>query len=86
MSHIKTASFKDIQRALSEHTQELINAIPVQRIQMSMQLGSDKPCVRVSVTSADLDKVPKSVLLKMGSSSVEIPLEAHDDYESFESR
>ncbi len=80
---IKKANYSDVQRALTGHGAEIIEQLPVERVQLSQPTDGEGARIRVSVEPGEQSKIPHEIILKLGRKHVAIPIEALDDYESY---
>jgi hypothetical protein len=78
------ATYADLQRAMSERTEDILEAVAIRQVQLSIPLDDAGPRICVSVMPADVAKVPGVVHLKLGRRQIDIPIEVRDDYETFE--
>jgi len=79
-------TYDDIQSALRSQCEDILKQIPCANVQLSLPLDGKGPRIRVSVVSADLDKIPDTVELTIRRRRLAVPLEAADDYEVFKAQ
>ena len=79
-------TYEDVQSALRSQCGDILKQIPCANVQLSLPLDGKGPRIRVSVVSADLDKIPDTVELTIRRRRLAIPLEAADDYEVFKAQ
>ena len=80
---IKQADYSDIERALTEHGDEIIEQLVVTRFQLSQPVDGAGARIQVSCEPGEESKVPKEIVLTMGKKQVANPIEALDNYEPF---
>ena len=80
---IKKADYSDIERALTEHGEEIIEQLLVKRVQLSQPVDGAGARIQVSCEPGEESKIPKEIILTMGREQVAIPLEALDNYQAF---
>lgn len=78
------ANYGDVQRALTRHAAEILEMIPLDKVQLSQPIDADKACICVSVEPGEEHRVPDLIVLKIGRKIVSIPIEVRDDYARFE--
>ena len=77
----RPANYDDIQRALTKHVAEVLENIPLERVQLSQPIDGKGARLRASVEAGNETAVPSSIKLKLGRKTVSIPIETLADYE-----
>ncbi len=78
------ATFQQAQTALSERPDEILRQIPVGQVQLSLPLDGAGVRIKASVPHGRAALVPKSIEVFSNGETVEIAVEACEDYEPME--
>jgi hypothetical protein len=70
----------DVTVALTEKTQEILDQLPVRRLQLSQPVDARGARIRVSVEPGYACDLPAAVVVESAGGPVLIPLEASEDY------
>ncbi len=80
------ATFQQAQTALSERPEEILRQIPVEPVQLSLPLDGAGIRIKASVPHGLAASVPASIEVTLNGETVEIAVEASEDYEMMEAR
>ena len=78
----RKANYTDIQRALTRHGAEILEQIPLDKIQLSQPIDGQGARICVSVEAGQEHRVPELIVIRIGRKNVAIPIEALGDYET----
>ena len=82
----RKASHRDVERALTEHGAEILEQIPLTKVQLSQPIDGAGALICASVEAGEEDKVPDSIELKIGRRKVSVPIETLGDYQSMKAQ
>jgi hypothetical protein len=79
------ATAADVLKILNNHSIELFQrlGLPVQFAQLSMPADDKGPRIKVSVRPGSKVKVPSRLVFDLNGHSVQVPLEAAEDYQTY---
>lgn len=78
----RSADYSDIRRALDRHGAEILKQIPLKKVQLSQPVDGAGARICVSVEPGEEQKVPQSIVIRIGGRNVSIRIEALGDYET----
>ncbi len=74
------ADYSDVACALNEHTNELMERIPVDRVELSQPIDGKGARILASVPAGDGERMPRALDIRLGDRLVRVPLEISEDY------
>lgn len=83
---VRSANYADIHRALTKHGAEILEQIPLNKVQLSQPVDGGPPRISVSVEKNQIQSVPQTVAVKLGRNTVSITIEARDDYSAVQAQ
>ena len=82
----RKANYSDIQRALTQHGAEILEQIPLDKVQLSQPIDGAGARICASVEGGEEHKVPESIVIRIGKKNVSIPIEALGNYETIKAQ
>jgi hypothetical protein len=84
-STTRRATAADVLKILTEDPVEVYRRLrlPVQRAQLSMPRDEKGPRIKVSLQPGSKVKVPSRLVFELDGRSVQVPLEAAEDYQTY---
>lgn len=70
----------DVTAALTENAQEILDQLPLRRVQLEQPLDDGGARIRVSVEPGQAHELPESVVVELANGPVVIPLDAAESY------
>jgi hypothetical protein len=79
------ATAADVLNILNAHSLMVFRRlkVPVQLAQLSMPMDGKGPRIKVSLRPGSKVKVPSGLIFDLGGRSVQVPLEAAEDYQPY---
>jgi hypothetical protein len=74
-------TFQEVQRALAENVNAILDQIPVKTIQLSLPLDGAGARIMASVEAGEGRRVPGRVRVVLSGRGIVIPVEAKENYE-----